>query len=197
MMAERNKAMPRIVFRRSLHANQSAASSLAETAASGGTMAAAGASTLAVATAAMWRGTQEGETDWRPINAISHIVWGSGAADQREFTMRYTVSGLILNAIACGFWAWMFRLWLRQGRSSFVRSAGRALGISALAYVTDYYVVPRRFTPGFELCLSRRSFPWIYGALVVGLLFPQAVTSMRQLGHQRRRRHAIGHNGGL
>jgi hypothetical protein len=42
-----------------------------------------------------------------------------------------------------------------------------------LAYLTDYYLVPRRFTPGFELSLSRRSFPWIYGALAVGMLLPE------------------------
>jgi hypothetical protein len=39
--------------------------------------------------------------------------------------------------------------------------------------VTDYHLIPRRFTPGFELSLSRRSFPWLYGALTVGLLLAE------------------------
>src|SRR5688500_515379 len=59
-----------------------------------------------------------------------------------------------------------------RGPVYFVRSAGRAIGVSILAYVTDYYLVPRRFTPGFELSLSRRSCPWVYGALAAGLVAP-------------------------
>ena len=55
---------------------------------------------------------------------------------------------------------------------SIAASIVRGIATSALAYVTDYYIVPRRFTPGFELCLPRRSFPWLYGALAVGLIAP-------------------------
>jgi hypothetical protein len=128
----------------------------------------------------MCRAKQEGDAGWRPINAISHILWGPDAAAQRRFTMRYTAAGLLLNVIACGFWAWVFRFRYKRQRSSFFRLARRAFGISAIAYLTDYHVVPRRFTPGFELCLSRRSFPWIYGALAVGLVLPEALTFMRR-----------------
>jgi hypothetical protein len=137
-------------------------------------------STLAVTGAAVLRAKQEGMAGWRPINSISHILWGSNAADQRQFTVRYTVFGLLLNVVACGFWAWVFRLWRSRKRPSLIRSIGRGLGISVLAYVTDYYLIPRRFTPGFELCLSRRSFPWIYGALAAGLIVPEAFTSIRR-----------------
>jgi hypothetical protein len=59
-------------------------------------------------------------------------------------------------------------------------SAGRAFVTSVVAYLTDYHLVPRRFTPGFELCLSRRSFPWISGALAIGLVLPEALTFMRR-----------------
>ena len=142
------------------------------------TIAAGGASSLAVTAAAVYRAKQEGEAGWRPINSTSHILFGSDAADQRQFTMRYTVSGFLLNVIACGFWAWVFRLWRRHKRPSFIRSAGRGLGISILAYITDYHLIPRRFTPGFELCLTRRSFPWIYGALAAGLILPEALTRL-------------------
>jgi hypothetical protein len=47
-----------------------------------------------------------------------------------------------------------------------------AVGVAALAYVTDYHLIPRRFTPGFELSLSRHSFPWLYAALAAGLFIP-------------------------
>jgi hypothetical protein len=119
-------------------------------------------------------GRAEGQSGWRPINAISHIAWGSKAAQKNLLTARYTGMGLLLNGVACGFWAWLYRHCRRSMRSpdSFLLSVGSGVAISALAYVTDYYVVPRRLTPGFELTLSRRSFPWLYGALAVGLFTP-------------------------
>ena len=131
-------------------------------------------SSLAVTVTAMVCGRAEGQSGWRPINAISHIAWGRKAAQKNLLTARYTGMGLLLNGLACGFWAWLYRHCRRSMRSpdSFLLSVGSGVAISALAYVTDYYVVPRRFTPGFELTLSRRSFPWLYGALAVGLFTP-------------------------
>ena len=131
-------------------------------------------SSLAVTATAVVCGRAEGQSGWRPINAISHIAWGRKAAQKNLLTARYTGMGLLLNGVACGFWAWLYRHCRRSMRSpdSFLLSVGSGVAISALAYVTDYYVVPRRFTPGFELTLSRRSFPWLYGALAVGLFTP-------------------------
>ena len=171
--------MDRIVIRRSRIPHESAPVSQAMPPWSE-TIAASSASTLAVTAAAVCRATQEGEACWRPINSISHILWGSEAADQRQFTLRYTVSGLLLNVVACGFWALVFRLWSSGKRPAFFQSAGRGIGVSILAYITDYYLIPRRFTPGFELCLSRHSFPWIYGALAVGLILPETLMGMRR-----------------
>lgn len=175
----RNGRMARIVIRRSRIPDESAHVSQAMPPWSE-TIAAGGASTLAVTAAAVCRATQEGEAGWRPINSVSHILWGSDAADQRQFTLRYTISGLLLNAVACGFWALVLRLWRSGKRPSVIQSAGCGIGVSILAYITDYYLIPRRFTPGFELCLSRHSFPWIYGALAVGLILPEALTGMRR-----------------
>jgi hypothetical protein len=178
-MTERKITVPRIVFRRSRLEHQSAPVGRAVSPWKD-TIAAGGASSLAVAIVAACRARYEGEAGWRPINAISHILWGPEAAGERRFTMRHTAAGFLLNVIACGFWAWVFHFRRRRKRLSFFRSAGRAFGVSAIAYLTDYHVVPRRFTPGFEFCLSRRSFPWIYGALALGLVLPEALTFMRR-----------------
>jgi hypothetical protein len=129
-------------------------------------------SSLPVIVVAAVRGRIEGRSAWRPINAISHIVWGPEAGTQIRVTLRYTGLGLLLNGAACGFWTWVHG----GGRGLTTTPAGRAfrgLGVSILAYVTDYHLIPRRFTPGFELSLSRRSFPWLYGALTVGLLLAE------------------------
>ena len=141
-------------------------------------------SSLAVTATAVVCGRAEGQSGWRPINAISHIAWGRKAAQKNLLTARYTGMGLLLNGVACGFWAWLYRHCRRSMRSpdSFLLSVGSGVAISALAYVTDYYVVPRRFTPGFELTLSRRSFPWLYGALAVGLFTPDLIA----LGQSKR-----------
>jgi len=138
-------------------------------------------SSLAVTATAVVCGRAEGQSAWRPINAISHIAWGRKAAQKSMLTARYTGVGLLLNGVACGFWAWLYRHCRRsmQFPDSFLFSVGSGIAISALAYVTDYYVVPRRFTPGFELTLPRRSFPWLYGALAVGLFTPDVMASGR------------------
>jgi len=138
-------------------------------------------SSLAVTAMAVIRGRAEGQSGWRPINAISHIAWGRKAAQKNLLTARYTGMGLLLNGVACGFWAWLYRHCRRsmQSQDSFLLSVGSGVAISALAYVTDYYVVPRRFTPGFELTLSHRSLPWLYGALALGLCTPDVMASGR------------------
>jgi len=141
------------------------------------TIAAGCLSGMTVAGAAAWRAQMEGQSGWGPINAISHIVWGPQAAAQQRFTAKYTGSGLLLNALACGFWGWLYGVMgrYRPAPHSYSRSAGRGIVVAALAYITDYYLVPRRFTPGFELSLTRRSFPWLYGALAVGLILPDCL----------------------
>jgi hypothetical protein len=42
---------------------------------------------------------------------------------------------------------------------------------SAVAAAIDYGVTPKRFTPGWELLLSKRSMVVAYGALALGLAF--------------------------
>jgi hypothetical protein len=138
-------------------------------------------SSVAVAGMAAWRGRVEGCPAWRPVNAISHIVWGPAAGAQRGLSLRHTGLGLLLNGAACAFWSWLYERGpgIAKQPGSMVRDVLSAIGISALAYVTDYHIVPRRLTPGFELSLSRRSFPWLYGALAVGLLIPSWVAWCR------------------
>jgi drug/metabolite transporter (DMT)-like permease len=139
------------------------------------------ASSTAVAMTAALRSRMEGRSVWRPINAISHIVWGRHAAKQTEPTLRYTGMGLLLNVAACVFWAGCYHAWRRMTpkSDSVLRAASTAVWTSALAYIIDYHLVPRRFTPGFELSLSRRSFPWVYTALAVGLLLPDRFNRSR------------------
>ena len=101
-----------------------------------------------------------------PLNAISHILWGPKAARETGWSIGYTGSGLILNQLACLFWAGCYEAMMHPRRPVRFSTAG---AVSALAYLTDYYLVPRRFTPGFELLFPRRMFPWLYAALAASL----------------------------
>ncbi|TKB58903.1 MAG: hypothetical protein E8D49_10990 [Nitrospira sp.] len=92
-------------------------------------------SSLAVTAMAVVCGRVEGQSGWRPINAISHIAWGRKAAQKNLLTARYTGMGLLLNGVACGFWAWLYRYCRRSMHSpdSFLLSVGSGVAISALA----------------------------------------------------------------
>src|SRR5699024_1798109 len=112
---------------------------------------------------------------------------------------KYTSVGFAANYGASVFWALLYEA-LGRGRR---RSAGRALRdgaiTSAVAYVVDYHVVPRRLTPGFELRVPGRALTAVYGALAVGLarrpVSPRslsrslglvaAVRAVRRRGHLR------------
>jgi len=106
-----------------------------------------------------------------PINAVSHILWGDEAAAQEEASYQYTLPGLALNAIAVTGWAGVHELLFgkaaAQGRTGEVLLGGAI--VSAIAFVTDYRVVPDRLTPGFEKRLSNGSLLGIYGALALAL----------------------------
>jgi hypothetical protein len=102
-----------------------------------------------------------------PLNAISHILWGPKAARETGWSMGYTGSGLILNQLACLFWAGCYEAMTDARRPARFSTAA---AVSALAYLTDYHIVPRRFTPGFEHLFPRRMFPWLYAALALSLV---------------------------
>jgi hypothetical protein len=102
------------------------------------------------------------------LNAVSHILWGRDAARQDGFSARHTLAGLLLNQGATAWWGTVFRG--VAGRSP---APGRALAggaaVAALAYLVDYHLIPRRFTPGYELRLDGRALAGIFGALAAGL----------------------------
>jgi hypothetical protein len=103
-----------------------------------------------------------------PLNAVSHIAWGEPAGWERGVSAKYTGLGLALNGTAVTAWAGLHELLFRRRPL-----LGGAL-ISALAYATDYFVVPRRVTPGFEKRLSGAGMFAVYAALALALSLPAA-----------------------
>ncbi|WP_310005272.1 hypothetical protein [Caballeronia sp. LZ043] len=65
------------------------------------------------------------------------------------------------------FWGALFEsLCGRRSRPAGIVSAAAATAL--IAYVVDYHVVPKRFTPGFEAHVSTRSLAMAYVALAAG-----------------------------
>lgn len=139
--------------------------------------------TAATTIAASALGELEDGNAIAPINAISHIAWGDRAANQKDLSLKYTLTGGLLNTVALVGWAGVHHL-LFGRRSKVSQSVTGALAggaaISALAYVTDYYVVPKRFTPGFEKRLSNASLCGVYAVLAVALAAGSLVSSEKE-----------------
>lgn len=62
---------------------------------------------------------------------------------------------------------------------SVLGAARNATLVTALAYVTDYHLVPHRLKPGFEQRLSPRSLAGIYGVLAASLAMSALATRGR------------------
>jgi len=105
-----------------------------------------------------------------PINAASHWLWGDEALREDRATVRHTATGLATQLAASVFWA---ALWSAiHGRRPQAKRVPQAIAggvaTSAAAYVIDYTITPRRFTPGYEHRLDGRGMLAVYAALAAG-----------------------------
>lgn len=106
-----------------------------------------------------------------PVNGPSQWVWGRHAPYENRFSFRYTAVGYAIHHAASVFWATLYEK-LRPHLSpigSGTAAITPALVTTAAAYVVDFYVTPKRLTPGFEHRLSKRSLLMVYGTFALGL----------------------------
>jgi len=101
------------------------------------------------------------------LNATSHILWGNDATQHDAWDVRHTLAGVLLNAGAMG--AWSLVQGLLPAPHSLFTAARNGATVTALAYATDYHLVPKRLTPGFEQRLSRKSLLTSYAVLAAAL----------------------------
>lgn len=100
------------------------------------------------------------------MNAIAHIYDGGSPLAHDGEGGRSTVLGFGIHTAASIWWASFFELALAaQARP---RPLATASVLSAVAYMVDYYVVDKRFRPGFEAYLSPRAMFAVYAALAAG-----------------------------
>lgn len=103
------------------------------------------------------------------LNATSHIVWGDRAALENAVSMKYTGVGAAANHGAAIFWALCYELLAARTPRTRAQALLNGTLVSAAAYVTDYHLVPRRLSPGFELRLPGAALAGVYATLAVGL----------------------------
>jgi hypothetical protein len=121
----------------------------------------------------------------RPMNAVAHIYDGGAPPAHDGNGKRNTLLGLGIHTAASVWWAAFYELALdAQARPKPRRTAA---ALSAIAYVVDYYVVAKRFRPGFEAYLSPRSMVAVYAALAAGYALGHRRTAIRKRQHQRER----------
>jgi hypothetical protein len=140
---------------------------------------------LATAGVASLAGKRENGSYAAPLNATSHIIWGEEAAWRDRPSLKYTLTGFLLNYASTIFWASFYeRLFGRHSTprrmrrlpftaspepASLVTPVCDGAAVAAAAYVIDYHLIPKRFTPGFEKRVSGKSLTAIFAALAIGL----------------------------
>ncbi|MGJ0509926.1 MAG: hypothetical protein ACR652_22930 [Methylocystis sp.] len=112
----------------------------------------------------------EGKGALQPINATSHWLNGDAAAKVELPTARHTLVGFATHVLSAIFWAAPFEAWLAlnppRTPEALLRDAAAMAGVAA---VVDYGATPKRFTPGWELVLSKGAMLVAYLAFSVGL----------------------------
>lgn len=112
----------------------------------------------------------EGKAAVQPLNATSHWLNGKHAGSYKGFDGPHTAVGFATNHAASIFWAVFYEAWLAWRRPMDPLSMlGGAMVTAAVAAAVDYGATPTRFTPGWELVLSRKGMAIAYGGLAIGL----------------------------
>ena len=124
---------------------------------------------------------------------------GDEAAGKDDASLKYTGTGFLLNHASSIFWALFYEKLFgaraasanastransrrkngRTARPSLMQPLVDAAAVTAGAYITDYYLIPKRFTPGFEKRVSGRSLAAIFAMLAIGLAARDLVGAAR------------------
>lgn len=112
----------------------------------------------------------EGKGALQPVNATSHWLHGEKAAACDALDARHSLIGFATHYASAVFWALPFEFWRARHRPPTTGTLLRGACItSAVAAAVDYGITPKRFTPGWELVLGKRSMVVTYAALALGL----------------------------
>lgn len=114
----------------------------------------------------------------RPTNATSQWFWGDEAHRARHADVRHTVTGYLIHHAMSLLWATVYERFRRPDTRQ--RVLTDAALVAAGAYITDFYLTPKRFTPGFEHHLSRPALYSVYLSFAAGLALATWLGSRRR-----------------
>ncbi len=117
--------------------------------------------------AIMLASDKETGSPWAALNCVAHIVDGDGKEQPTGYSPRESWLGIAVNGTAMAAWGVLYEGGLRVTNTQ--SSPLTAALATATAYVIDYKIVPKRYTPGIEKRLSQNAIWLIYG--VLGLTF--------------------------
>lgn len=100
---------------------------------------------------------------WAATNAICHIVDGDEIEQPTEFDPRATSIGLGINTTAMLVWSLLYEAGTEIAKIEPLAATG--LATATAAWVLDYKIVPKRYTPGVEKHLSFGPILAIYAVL--------------------------------
>lgn len=128
-------------------------------------------------------GQKELKRSAAPINGPSQWLWGRQAAYANRFTFRHTVIGYCIHHAASIFWAIWYERFRHNAPTANVIDAAitPAVFTTATAYTVDFYLIPKRFAPGFENRLSKKSLLAVYGIFALGLATPALLARLQKL----------------
>ncbi len=138
-------------------------------------MRAANVATIATTVITSVLGKKETGGAAAPMNATSYASWSNGAASKGSVDAKHTAAGAAATAGAMYAWSavleGVFGRWVRRADDvggTVGRAALAGATVSALAYVTDHFVMPK---PGasFEKRLSPAALAVTYGVLAASL----------------------------
>ncbi len=129
----------------------------------------------------------EGKAVVRPVNnATSQWRNGDGAAACEAVDGAHTGVRFLANPAASIFWAAFFEAWRAwRGPARPLPMLRDALALSALAASVDYGATPKRFTPGWELALSKRGMAVAYAGPTIGMAAGALLTQSYRLPRPR------------
>lgn len=120
-----------------------------------------------------------------PVSAVSHWVWPQEVNQTARPRPRHLVTGLAIHHLMSIGWAAVNAYTLaavretveaaRASRAEHGRRVALASALTVVAAFSDYVIVPKRFTPGFEFHLRVPQITVVYMAFGAGLVAPFVV----------------------
>ncbi|MDR7008953.1 hypothetical protein [Paraburkholderia strydomiana] len=127
-----------------------------------------------------------------PVSAVSHWIWPQEVNQTARPRARHLVTGLAIHHLMSIGWAAANAFTLavvqestqpcRGSRSDHLQRTVLAGAMTLAAAFSDYMVVPKRFTPGFEFHLRAPQIAAVYVAFGAGLVAPFAVEDLCHRG---------------